>query len=475
MTRPISKEVLNLFLAQKRKSRFRVEDYCFDKQIAFKRDPARFKVGVCTRRAGKTVECAADMIETANEFRDIVCVYITLSRKQAKKIIWKDLIKILDQKKIPYHLDNSDLSITLLDTNSIIYVSGAKDKSEIEKFRGLAIKLCYIDECQSFRSYIQEMIDEVIAPALFDYNGTLCLLGTPGPVPVGYFYDCFKNPKWSAHSWSLFDNPYIKIKSGKSAQELLQEELERRGVTADDPKIRREFFAEWTVDDQSLIFKYNTALNDYASIQLDNDWQYVIGVDIGHDDADAIAVLGWHKHRKEVYLIEEDIMAKQDITTLADKVNSKVVQYKPLKVVMDTGGLGKKIAKEINRRYESMISPAEKARKFEYIELLNDAMRTRHFFAKKESAFAQDCFLVEKDKDKSKIDKIVVSDRYHSDICDAVLYGYRESLHWLSIEPAKQPKLNSPEWFQQQETQLIEQLERQRKGMQNPFEDNGFY
>lgn len=475
MSREISREVLTLFLAQKRKNRFRVEDYCFDKQIAFKRDPSRFKVAVCTRRAGKTVECAADLIETACEFRDVVCLYVTLSRKSAKKIIWKDLIKILNEKKIPHHLDNTDLSITLTETGSIIYVSGAKDKSEIEKFRGLAIKLCYVDESQSFRSYIEDMIDDVISPALFDHNGTLCLIGTPGPVPSGYFFNCFQNPSWSSHSWSLFDNPHIKRKSGKDPRQLLQEELDRRGVTINDPKIQREFFAKWTVDSDSLIFKYSKDLNDYVDVKMDSHFDYVVGVDIGHDDADAIAVIGWSNHKKEVYLIEEFIMPKQDITTLADQVNAMVLKYNPMRVVMDTGGLGKKIAKEINRRYESMVSPAEKSRKFEYIELLNDAMRTRKFFAKKDSAFAQDCFLVEKDKDKSKVDKIVVSDRYHSDICDAVLYAYRESLHWLSAEPTKPIQVNTPEWYKQEEDSLIRQLEAARTGLSDPFSGNGFY
>jgi len=458
-------------------NRFKVEDYCFDKQIAFKRDPARFKVAVCTRRAGKTVECAADLIETASEFRDIVCLYITLSRKSAKKIIWKDLLKILNEKQIPHKLDNTELSITLLDTNSVIYVSGAKDKSEIEKFRGLAIKLCYIDECQSFRSYIEEMVDDVISPALFDHNGTLCLIGTPGPVPSGYFYKCFMSKAWSAHSWSLFDNPWIKKKSGKDPRSLLNEELERRGVSIEDPKIQREFFAKWAVDTDALIFKYNKALNDFIleNLKRDHNWEYVIGVDIGHDDADAIAVLGWHKHHKKVYLIEELLQPKQDITTLAEQINQKVLAYNPLKVVMDTGGLGKKIAKEINKRFDSMVSPAEKSRKFEYIELLNDALRTSKFFASDKSAFAQDCFLVEKDFDKSKIDKIVVSDRYHSDICDAVLYAYRESLHWLSQEPRKEPEPQTPAWFQKQEDEIVDRLEKELLNNNEEWNTNCFY
>lgn len=39
----------------------------------------------------------------------------------------------------------------------------------------------------------------------------------------------------------------------------------------------------------------------------------------------------------------------------------------------------------------------------------------------------------------------MVSDRFHSDIADAVLYAFRESLHWLHKEPEKKPELGTSE------------------------------
>lgn len=454
----ISKEALAIYLKNKKKPNpFNINAYCFDKQLAFIKDKSRFKTGVCSRRSGKTVSCAADLVDTAISRSNSVCLYITLSRINAKKIVWREILKILKVHNIKHRVDNTELSIEF-DNGSIIYLSGAKDKSEIEKFRGLAVTLCYIDESQSFKKYIEELIDDVITPSLFDNNGTLCLIGTPAPVPSGYFYQCSHNHSWSNHSWTLFDNPFIQIKSGKTGKELLSEELKRRGVSIEDPKIQREFFAKWTVDSDSLVYKYKTEINHYDSVVQDHNWTYVIGVDIGFDDSDAIAVLGWNKYRKEVYLLEEKLSAHQDITTLANQINYFIKKYNPLKVVMDTGGLGKKIAQEINKRHDSQIVAAEKSRKFEYIELLNDSLRTGRFFAHKDSNFAQDCFLVEWDKDSSNLK---ISDRYHSDICDAVLYAYRECLHWLS-EPEK-PKLVpfTKQWSEAEEEEMEKIAERQ--------------
>ena len=123
-------------------------------------------------------------------------------------------------------------------------------------------------------------------------------------------------------------------------------------------------------------------------------------------------------------------MPKQTITQLGEKLVALNEKYSPLAIVLDFGGLGKKIAEELSSRFGLGIEAAEKERKLEHIELLNDAMRTGLFHAKKDSRFAQDCLLVE--WDKSNPEKPKISDRFHSDACDMVLYGYRRAMHWLA-------------------------------------------
>lgn len=447
--------------------RFVLADYCFKEQLAFIRDPAQFKTAVCSRRAGKTIACAADLIDTALQFPEVVCLYITMTRKNAKKIIWPELLRINRRFELNARLNETDLSMTL-PNGSVIYCSGAKDKSEIENFRGLALKKVYVDECQSFRAYIEDLIDDVLSKALFDYAGTLCLIGTPGPVPAGYFAECAgavsdkpeKAEAYSHHFWTMFQNPHLEKKSGKPVLKLVEDDCKRMGVPITHPKIQRECFGKWEVDKESLIFKYDSAKNHFDALpSRKGSWEYVIGVDLGHDDADAIAVIGWNDRKKESYLIEELVRPKQGITELADQLEKMVKTYDPLKIVVDSGGLGKKIAKEIQRRRSIGLEPAEKSRKMEYIELLNDAMRTRRFMAKKTSAFAQDCLLVEKDFDKTTPEKIVISDKYHSDICDAVLYAFRESLHWLSEEVPDRAKPGTPEAAKEEEDEMEEAAE----------------
>jgi hypothetical protein len=439
---------------------FRLEKFLFDKQLKFVEDPRPFKSAVCSRRSGKTIACAAHLVDTALKTPEVTCLYITLSRNNAKKIIWREIKKINNTFKLGATEDQTELSMTF-PNGSVVYLSGAKDSGEIEKFRGLALKLVYIDECQSFREYIRDLIDDVISPALMDYDGTLCLIGTPGPIPSGFFAEISgvvpdkisSSESWSHHFWTFFDNPFIPIKSGKTHQQMLDRELRRRGVTAEDPSIQREWFGKWVLDSDSLWIKYNRAVNDYTTLP-PASYTYIMGIDLGFNDADALAVVGYSEESNKTYLVEEIVVPRQGLTELVEQIKYLENKYKVSKMVIDEGGLGKKLAEEMRRRHQLPVQAADKVRKQENVAFLNDALRSGRFMAKATSKFAQDSYLVEIDWDKSTPDRIKVSDKYHSDIIDAVLYAFKESHSYAYVEPDKAPVYGSEAWALAQPTAM---------------------
>jgi hypothetical protein len=450
-------------------SAFKLENFLFDKQLKFVTDPRPFKVAVCSRRAGKTVACAADLVHTALQTPDIRCLYITLSRNNAKKLIWPEIEKLNRTYTLGGTVDNTELSITF-PNGSIVYLSGAKDSSEIEKFRGLALKKCYIDECQSFRSYIQDLIDDIISPALIDYAGTLALIGTPGPIPSGYFAEVAgvvqgkeeAASAWSHHKWTFFDNPWIETKSGYDHRYMLERELKRRGVTESAPSIQREFFGHWVLDSDSLWIHYDAGKNHFAELPTKGlngqplKWNYIMGIDLGFVDADALAVLAWTPDSPVTYLVEEVVMRKQGLSELVDQIQDLRKKYDISRMMIDEGGLGKKLAEEMRRRHGIPVQAADKQRKQENVAFLNDALRTGRFMAKRDSKFAQDCNLVEIDRDKSTPDRIKISDKYHSDIIDSVLYAFKESPGYAYQEPEKKPAKGTKEWNDSEQTKMFE-------------------
>lgn len=426
----------------------------FKEQLAFVDDPSYFKQAVTSRRAGKTVSCAVDLINTAHATPEVDTAYITLSRANAKRLIWPEIKRLNRRFNLGMEPNEVDLAMTCRN-GSVIYCSGAKDASEIEKFRGLALKKVYIDEGQSFPPFLEELIDDVLAPSLMDYAGSLSLIGTPGPVPAGVFFEATKSENWAHHHWTYFDNPFIVMKSGKTHMELLERELKRRGVKLDDPSIQREWFGKWVVDLNSLVYRYNESINHFKELP-QGKYTFIMGVDLGYEDADAIAVLAWSEDTRKTYLVAEKVTRKQGLTELVEQIEHYRQKFDVSKIVMDTGGLGKKIAEEIIRRYHIPVVAAEKVRKYEYIELMNDELRRGNLMIKKDSQFAEDAMKVEWDMNKSRPDKMVISDRFHSDICEAVLYAWRESWGFAFAPKPTKAVYGTPEW-QAAEAEKMEQ------------------
>lgn len=437
--------------------RFDVAAHTFDAQRPFATSRAKYRTASCSRRAGKSEGEAAILIDVGQDKSGAVGLYITRTRVNAKRIIWGVLKRVNRERHLGGRAREADLCMEF-PNGYCIYLVGANNRDEIEKFRGMPLAIVVLDEAQILAN-LGELVDEVLAPALMDHDGSIVLGGTPGPVPVGYFYDCTKNAEWEHHVWTVFDNPWIEKKSGKTPQQHLDAELKRRGVTVDDPSIQREWFGRWVYDPNALVFRYDAERNHYDVLpEARGDWECVVAGDIGWDDADALAVLRWNTTLPGLWLTYEDVLPKQTITQLGDKLRALVDQHQPLGVVLDFGGLGKKIAEELTARWGLNVQAAEKERKLEHIELLNDAMRTGHFYAKKDSRFAQDAMLVEWDKKNPEKPKI--SDRFHSDICDAVLYGYRRAKQWLSEPlPEEPPPINSLEWHAAQAAQAKRQVD----------------
>ena len=444
---------------------FDFSNFCFDAQAQFFRgEGARFRNAVCSRRAGKTVGIAADAIDTCLSYKDKTCLYVTITKEAARNIIWNDILKIIEDYELDFKIDNLRLSATHRKTRSKIIIAGAKDKTEIEKYRGWKLRKVYLDEAQSFRSYIEYFVNDILTPALRDEKGELYITGTPGAIKAGYFYKISQSDFWYRSKWTAFNNPHMHDPdNGKDLEETLAEEREMKQIDASDPGYIRETYGEWVEDTNSLVFKFDKAKNIFHT-KPEGNFSYIFGIDIGYNDSDAIAVLAFNKTDKKVFLVEEHVRNKQNITQLVEAINNLRDKYDPIKMVIDAGALGKKIQEEIRSRHNLPLHPAEKTRKHEFIELLNDDLRTGKFSSFENSLFEEDCYLVQWDLESrmKNPEKPKISTSYHSDICDAVLYAWRECKHFHAEAEKVAPKSNTDEYMQYLEQKEMERWEQQQ-------------
>lgn len=441
-------------------------DPSFPAQNDFVKDPARFITAQCSRRAGKSNGLAVRFLHTLETHAGCFCPYIALTRESARNIMWPALQEQDDKFKVGLTFTESNLTVTH-PNGARLQLFGADMKNFIRRLKGIKTPGAGIDEAQDFGGHLQSLVDDVLTPTLTDYQDSwLAITGTPGPIPQGYFYEITAQKKYgfSQHRWTLFDNPYLP-----NARQFVEELKAKRGWDDTNPTLRREWYNEWVLDLESLLIKWDKAKNDYQTAPI-GKWTYILGIDIGYHDADALAVVGWNDSSPDIYLIDEVLMSGQDITALAHEITRLAKQYDVSKMVIDTGGLGKKVAEEITRRHHLPVKAADKARKMENVAFLNDYLRLGKFKAKASSRFVKDSYQVQIDWDKSTPDRIKVKDTFHSDIIDAVLYAFKESPAYTYQPEATPPAYGSKEWALQEqermEQALIEHLKSEQQGQE---------
>jgi hypothetical protein len=438
------------------------DDTNYGPQNAFVNDTSRYITAQCSRRAGKSNGLGKRFFKTMERYPGSTCIYLGLTRDSARSIMWP----VLQELDIKYGIGCEFIESKLLvkhPNGAALQLYGADMKNVVKRLRGRKAPGIGVDEAQDFGEHLQSLIDDVLTPMMADYSDPwLALTGTPGPVPQGYFFNVTQERKYgySFHEWTIFDNPYIP-----NAKEFLDDLKKKREWDDNHPTLRREWLNQWVLDVKSLWIQYNASKNHYDILPKIGN-HYILGIDVGYRDADALAVLAHNDNSKDTYLVEELITAKQGLTELVAQIKHLEKKYNIYKMVIDEGGLGKKLAEEMRRQHSIPVEGADKLRKQENVEFLNDSLRRGTFKAKSDSKFAKDSYLVQIDWEKSTPNRIIVKKHPHSDIIDAVLYAFKVSPAWSYEIPVAPLKKGTKEWADAQEDEMWDEANKHFTEMQ---------
>lgn len=434
-------------------------DERFMAQNAFIEDASRFIAAQCSRRAGKTNGLAIRFFRTLEKYPGAQCVYLSLTRDSSREIMWPVLKEMDEQYGLKCTFLESKL-IMVHPNGSRLRLIGADMPNFIKRLKGIKSPGIGIDEAQDFGSHLQSLIDDVLTPTMTDYKDSwLAVTGTPGPVPNGYFFQVTQEGKYgyNVHKWTLLDNPFLPNPGA-----FIDDLKKKREWTDENPTLQREWQNKWILDVESLWIRYKESINHYIELPdiTPKKYNYILGVDVGFNDADALAVIAWSDTSPTVYLVKEIITRKQGLTELVEQIQWAQQEYDIQKIIIDEGGLGKKLAEEMRRRHHVPVTAAEKTRKQETVEFFNDSLRRGLFKAKSASQFAKDSYLIQIDWDKSTPDRIVIKKKPHSDIIDAVLYAYKESPAFTYQKPKEEPKYGSSEWGKKQQEDMFNEAQK---------------
>lgn len=448
----------------------------FKQQNEFINDKARLKALFCTRRAAKSYTGGLYLVKTCLENPGVNCLFVALTRLSAEGIIWKDILKTIDQKhNLQIRFNESKLTATF-PNGSVIWLAGCDtDEDEMNKLLGKKYKVVVLDESSLFTIDLQRLVYGILKPATADYRGTICMLGTSSNITRGLFYDITtgKEPGWKLFEWSAHDNPYVAIQWAEELSDIDN----NRPLFKETPLYQQWYLNKWVIDTDKLVYKFNQDRNLYATrpAHLKPDgWTYVLGVDTGWEDDNAFVLIGFHENDKTLYVMSTYNRPKMTFDQVVDKINEYMADTSmPIsKVIID--GANKQGVESMRHRSSIPFEYADKIGKPDFIEMLNaDLIQAKiKINSKCDNLIKELSSLVW----KTDGDRISLPRKEHpalpNHLCDAFLYAWRNGYHYQSEAAVDKIVVGSKQWYQKQSESIWERERDKLVKDENWPEDN---
>lgn len=340
------------------------------------------------RRSGKTHALVARAVRAAAANpRRTIPVFQRTQTSSGSRVFWKALVELDAAFTLGCRFHNS-LYLATLPNNSEIIILGADTADGADKARGDAYPEAIIDEAGTLRPHILSyLLDDVLAPALFDYGGTVVLAGTPNVRPVGPFAEACATSGvnanaaagWTQFHWTLFDNPHLPKDEGSADLDAatratlrdtqFRAEMAARGHDLNDPYVQREYFGRWVHDSSMLAYR----VPDYAwrgVVAPDDLWSrprnyaWTCGIDMGFNDPTAFVLVARCRRTGTLWVVESSEasgLIPSAVCARLAAIRARVGRFDH-PVVADTGGYGKGPAAEMaSARWGFAVQPARKS------------------------------------------------------------------------------------------------------------------
>ena len=226
----------------------------------------RFRVLVSGRRFGKTHLAIRELCKAATQPNRKV-FYVAPSYRMAKQIVWEQLKKKLRELRWADRINESDLSIKLVN-GSIICLRGADNEDSL---RGVGLDFIVLDE---FADIDAKAWHEVLRPTLSDTGGSALFCGTPKGIG-NWAYDIFQHSKTDHDNWQSFQ--YTTIEGGQ----VPLEEIKQAQQDLDARTFKQEYEASFETYSGTIYYNYSqdsvykedkTVLNDAKHIYIGMDF-----------------------------------------------------------------------------------------------------------------------------------------------------------------------------------------------------------
>jgi hypothetical protein len=400
-----------------------------------------------------------------------------MTREEARRIFWADVLKVLDRKHgLGIRFNESTLTAAMPNGAEVVIGAADANEQEMRKLLGQKYRRVCIDEAQDWtHTDLHDLVYSVLKPACADLGGSISMRGTPGKFLKGFFRQLTPSsvqagvagakgsfPGWSLHCWDTSANTALMpaAPGGKPermcdrwAREIAELKRTHPGIE-ETPAFRRNYLGEWVLDETNLVYRYQAGRNDYDALPaLKRDgWHYVLGIDLGYDDATAFVLWAYHDEDPTLYGVKAEKEPGLDITATAERVKRYQAGWQIEALVVD--GANKQAVEEMRRRHGLPLQAADKTGKADFIEIMNAEYTMSRIKLGPECGPLKDEYasLVWNDKSEKREEHPACDNH----AADAGLYGWRRCYAFLSERPTPKPAFGTDAWAQA-EAQRMEQ------------------
>lgn len=234
-------------------------------------DQRRFRVAVCGRRFGKTYLAMRELCRFAREPESLV-YYVCPSYRMAKQIMWKPLKKRLLELRWAQKINETELSIQLVNGSDICLRSA----DNYDSMRGVGLNFVVLDEAADMD---EEVWTEVLRPTLSDHEGHAMFLGTPKG--MNWLKDIYDMGRQDPANWSSYQ--YTSLEGGR----IPESEIEAARRDLDERTFRQEYCASFETYSGIIYYAFSDSnIQDVLPIQ--ERETLLIGLDFNIDPLSAV-------------------------------------------------------------------------------------------------------------------------------------------------------------------------------------------
>jgi len=274
------------------------------------KDPSRFRILVAGRRFGKTYLDIAELCRAAQTGMDKNVWFIAPTYRQAKDVIWRDLMRTVPREMIAKK-DETSLTLTIQPYNSRISLRGADNPDSL---RGPGLDFVVFDE---YKDIDPNTWSEVIRPALSDRQGEALFTGTPKG--LGHFYELFTQAQARKHEgWATFQ--FTTLEGGLvPAAEII---AARRDMTP--AKFRQEYEACFEAPEGRVYTGFERQRNSSHDIA-DLGSTLHIGMDFNVDPMTAVLA---SRAGDELHIHDEIVLENSSTSEMVEAINAFLRRWK---------------------------------------------------------------------------------------------------------------------------------------------------